>query len=124
MSIHTKLSQWRNVARFCSSRAVDYAELLALELEEAKGRLVREVIAMVVLAVAAMFTLSFLCVAIIVTAWNTPYVISVAWGVAAAWLVISIATFAMMKAQKPVEPLHVLRDEVSHDLEALKDALK
>jgi hypothetical protein len=30
----------------------------------------------------------------------------------------------MMKAQKPVEPLHVLRDEVSHDLEALKDALK
>lgn len=118
MSIHTKVSQWRNVARFCSSRAVDYAELLALELEEAKGRLVREVIAMVVLAVAAMFTLSFLCVAIIVTA------ISVAWGVAAAWLVISIATFAMMKAQKPVEPLHVLRDEVSHDLEALKDALK
>ncbi|MDR6378140.1 putative membrane protein YqjE [Paraburkholderia caledonica] len=103
---------------------MDYAELLALELEEAKGRLVREVIAMVVLAVAAMFTLSFLCVAIIVTAWNTPYVISVAWGVAAAWLVISIATFAMMKAQKPVEPLHVLRDEVSHDLEALKDALK
>ena len=39
MSIHTKVSQWRNVARFCSSRAVDYAELLALELDEAKARL-------------------------------------------------------------------------------------
>ena len=105
MSIHTKVSQWRNVARFCSSRAVDYAELLALELDEAKARLVREVIAMVVLAVAGMFTLSFLCVAIIVTAWNTPYVVAVAWGVAAAWLVISIITFAMMKTQKPAEPL-------------------
>jgi uncharacterized membrane protein YqjE len=71
-----------------------------------------------------MFTLSFLCVAIIVSAWNTPYVVAVAWGVAAAWLLISIATFAMMKTQKPAEPLHVLRDEMSSDLEALKDALK
>jgi uncharacterized membrane protein YqjE len=118
------VSQWRNVAHFCSSRAVDYAELLALELDEAKARLVREVIAMVVLAVAAMFTLSFVCVAIIVTAWNTPYVVAVAWGVAGAWLLVSIATFALMKTQKPAEPLHVLRDEVSSDLEALKDALK
>jgi len=29
-----------------------------------------------------------------------------------------------MKTQKPAEPLHVLRDEMSSDLEALKDALK
>jgi uncharacterized membrane protein YedE/YeeE len=59
MSIHSKVTQWGNVSRFCVERFGDYSELLATEVAQIRTRLVREVIALVALAVAGLFTLSF-----------------------------------------------------------------
>jgi len=42
--------------------------LLRIELAETKTRLLREVIALVALAVSALFTLSFFCIAVIASA--------------------------------------------------------
>ena len=124
MSIHSRVTKWRNVGRFCAERAADYSELLALELEQTKKRLIRELGALVAMAVAALFALAFVCIAIIATAWQTPYFLSVVWGVAAGWLVLSLLSFLVVRVQKPARSLHVLHAEVLSDLDTLKEALK
>ena len=124
MSIHSRVTKWRNVGRFCAERAADYSELLALELEQTKKRLIRELGALVAMAVAALFALAFVCIAIIATAWQTSYFLPVVWGVAAGWLVLARLSFLVVRAQKPARSLHVLHDEVLRDLDTLKEALK
>ncbi|CAB3795411.1 MULTISPECIES: phage holin family protein [Paraburkholderia] len=123
MSMRSKVTQWRNVGRFCVERATDYGELLGVELEETRKRLVRELSALVALAVAGLFTLSFVCIAVIATAWGTPYFLQVVWGVAAMWLAISIVSLVVVRSQKPGRSLHVLQREIRDDLDTLKEAL-
>jgi hypothetical protein len=65
MLIHSKVTQWGSISRFCIERLADYSELLAIEFAQMRRRLVREVIALVALAVAGLLTLSFVCIAII-----------------------------------------------------------
>lgn len=124
MSIRSKVTRWRNVGRFCIERATDYGELLGVELVETRRRLVRELSALIALAVAGLFTLSFVCIAVIATAWGTPYFLPVVWGVAAMWLVVSVVSLLIVRAQKPGESLHVLQSEIRSDLDTLKEALK
>jgi uncharacterized membrane protein YqjE len=124
MSIRSKVTRWRNVGRFCVERATDYGELLGVELEETRKCLVRELSALVALAVAGLFTLSFVCIAIIATAWGTPYFLPVVWGVAAMWLIVSFISLLLVRAQKPGRSLHVLQREIRSDLDTLKEALK
>ena len=124
MSICSKVTKWRNVGRFCVERATDYGELLGVELEDIRKCLVRELSALVALAVAGLFTLSFVCIAIIATAWRTPYFLPVVWGVAAMWLIVSFISLLLVRAQKPGRSLHVLQREIRSDLDTLKEALK
>jgi uncharacterized membrane protein YqjE len=124
MSMRSKVTKWRNVGRFCVERATDYGELLGVELEQTRKCLVRELSALVALAVAGLFTLSFVCIAIIATAWPTPYFLAVVWGVAAMWLVVSVVSLLVVRAQKPGRSLHLLQRELRSDLDTLKEALK
>lgn len=124
MSIHAKFRQWQRVAQFCAARAADYGDLFLIELVETRRRLMRELIALVALAVAALFTLSFFCIAIIATSWGTPYFLGAVWGVAAFWLILSIAALVAVRAQTPVQSFGVLHEELHSDLETVKEALK
>jgi hypothetical protein len=124
MSIHSKVTQWGNVSRFCVERLGDYSELLSIEASRMRTRLMREVIALVALAVAGLFTLSFVCIAIIATFWATPYFIHVVWAVAGAWLVLSIVALVMFRMQRPVWSLDALQEEIRNDLNTVKEALK
>jgi uncharacterized membrane protein YqjE len=124
MSVRSKVTKWRNVGRFCVERASDYGELLGVELEETRKRLVHELSALVALAVAGLFTLSFVCIAIIATAWQTPYFLQVVWGVAAMWLIVSVVALLVVRSGKPGRSLHVLQREIRSDLDTLKEALK
>ena len=123
MSVRSKITRWRNVGRFCVERATDYGELLGVELDETRKRLVRELSALIALAVAGLFTLSFVCIAVIATAWQTPYFLQVVWGVAAMWLVMSLVSLLVVRSQKPGQSLHVLQREIRSDLDTLKEAL-
>jgi uncharacterized membrane protein YqjE len=122
--MRSKVTKWRNVGRFCVERATDYGELLGVELEETRKCLVRELSALVALAVAGLFTLSFVCIAIIATAWRTPYFLPVVWGVATMWLVVSVVSLLFVRAQKPGRSFHLLQRELRSDLDTLKEALK
>jgi uncharacterized membrane protein YqjE len=123
MSVRSKITKWRNVGRFCAERATDYSELLGVELDETRKHLVRELSALIALAVAGLFTLSFVCIAIIATAWGTPYFLQVVWGVAAMWLVVSVASVIVVRVQKPGRSLGILQREIRSDLDTLKEAL-
>jgi uncharacterized membrane protein YqjE len=124
MSAQSKIMRWRTVGRFCVQRVADYGELFRIELAETKTRLMHEVIALVALAVGALFTLSFLCIAIIATAWGTPYFLSVVWGVAAAWLVVTIIAILVLRAQRPGQSFQTLQKELQSDVEAVREAIK
>ncbi|MDQ7977278.1 phage holin family protein [Paraburkholderia sp. SARCC-3016] len=124
MSIHSRVTQWGNVSRFCVERLGDYSELLSIEASRMRTRLMREVIALVALAVAGLFTLSFVCIAIIATFWATPYFIHVVWAVAGSWLLLSICALVMFRLQRPVWSLDSLQEEIRSDLNTVKEALK
>jgi uncharacterized membrane protein YqjE len=124
MQIHSKVKSWRNVGRFCANRIADYAELFSIELEQTRTRLVRELIALVALAVAGLFALAFLSIAVIATALGTPYFVKVAWGVAGVWVVLSLASHVVVRAQRPVRLFQVMREEIRSDLETVQEALK
>jgi uncharacterized membrane protein YqjE len=124
MYMRSKVAKWRNVGRFCVERATDYGELFGVELEETRKCLVRELGALVALAVAGLFTLSFVCIAIIATAWRTSYFLPVVWGVAAMWMLVSVASLLLVRSQKPARSLHLLQRELKSDLDTLKEALK
>jgi uncharacterized membrane protein YqjE len=124
MSMQTKLDRWRNVSRFVMTRLADYGELFAIELAETRARVMREMLALVALAVTVLFTLSFFCFALIASAWNTAYFLTVVWGIAAAWLLLSLVAFAMLRAQRHAQSFGILRDEIRADVETVKEALK
>ncbi|PVX61383.1 phage holin family protein [Paraburkholderia unamae] len=124
MTIHAKLDRWHNVLRFVTLRTADYGHLLSLELSEARAYVTREIIALVALAVSGLFTLSFFCIALIASAWNTRYFIVVVWSIAALWLVASVAALFVFRAQRPVRSFAILKSELRADLETLKEALK
>jgi uncharacterized membrane protein YqjE len=124
MSIKSKVITWRTVGRFCANRVSDYGDLFFIEFADTKARLVRELIAVLVMVVAALFTLSFLCFAIIASAWRTAYFVPVVWGVAATWLVVSIGAFIFVRAQQPTRPFKTFESELQKDLIAIKEATK
>ncbi|HTH62253.1 MAG TPA: phage holin family protein [Paraburkholderia sp.] len=124
MSVHSKLDRWRNVSRFAVARLADYGDLLSIELAESRARVMRELIALVALAVSGLFTLAFFCVAVIASAWRTPYSIVTVWGVAAIWLIASVAALLTFRAQRPSTSFDVLKHELRADLETVKEALK
>ena len=111
MSIRSKVDQWSTVSRFCMDRMADYGELISIELAQARAQLAREVIALVALAVAGLFALSFFCIAIIATALSTPYFVQVAWAIAAAWLLLCVISFIVVRAQRPVRSFRVVQDD-------------
>jgi len=123
MTVRSKITKWRNVGKFCVERATDYGELLGVELDETRRHLIRELGALVAFAVAGLFTLSFVCIAIIATAWQTRYFLQVVWGVAAMWLIVSVISLIVLRTQKPAQSLAVLQRELRSDLDTLKEAL-
>ena len=124
MSILSTVDQWSTVSRFCMDRMADYGELISIELAQARARLAREVIALVALAVAGLFALAFLCIAIIATALTTPHFLQVAWAIAAAWFLLCIVALFVVRLQKPSQSLRVLQNEIRDDLRAVREALK
>jgi hypothetical protein len=124
MSIRSKVNRWATVSRFCTHRMADYGELIPIELAQARAQLVRELIALVALAVAGLFALSFFCIAIIATALTTPYFLHVSWAIAGMWLLLCVISFIAVQAQKPARAFHVLEDEIRRDLQTIREALK
>ena len=123
MKLSTRIARLRNIGRFCATRLPQYVELTGLELSLLRARFFREMIALVALAVGVLFTLSFLCIAILITASTTRYFIQTAWGVAGAWLLVVVFALIALKSRRPAQTLLVLREEIERDIQTIKEAM-
>jgi len=122
MTIQRKFANWRRIGRFCAGRLVDYGELIPIELAETKKRVLHEVVGLVALTIGALFTLSFVSIAVIVSAVGTPHLVLTAWCVAGAWLAVALIALIVMMSRKPAEPFQVLREAVRRDADAIREA--
>ena len=55
---------------------------------------------------------------------GTPYFLRVVWCVAATWLVVTIAAFLVLRAQRPGQSFKTLQQEIQRDVESVKEAIK
>ncbi|SAL01345.1 hypothetical protein AWB80_08111 [Caballeronia pedi] len=122
MTIQRKIASWRRIGRFCAGRLVDYGELIPIELAETKKRVLHEVVALVALTIGALFTLSFVSIAVIVSTVGTPRLVLTAWCVAGAWLTVAVIAFIVMMSRKAAEPFQLLRDVLRRDADAIREA--
>ncbi|GJH17535.1 phage holin family protein [Caballeronia novacaledonica] len=121
MTIQRKIANWRRVGRFCTRRLVDYGELIPIELAETKKRVLHEMVALVALTIGALFTLSFVSIAVIVTAASTPYLVLTAWCVAGTWFAVAVIAVIVIMSRKPAQPFQTLRQELQRDMDAIKE---
>lgn len=119
-----KLARARLIAAFSAQRLSDYSQLLRVELSEFRYEIIRAVAGYVILGIAGLLCLAFLSVAIIVTAWDSDARTLTAWLVCLAWALLAIAGFAYAQnALKPPQPFATLNDEISQDLQLIREGL-
>lgn len=124
MTIQTKIADWRRLGHFFAGRLVDYGELIPIELAETKTRVLQEIVALIVLAIGGLFALSFISIAVIVTAVGTPHLVLTAWCVAGAWIAVAAIGGIVVTSRRPAEPFQILREELRRDVEAVREATR
>ncbi|WP_366931906.1 hypothetical protein [Paraburkholderia xenovorans] len=112
------------MAHFSASRLSDYASLAAVEFDLARKHLVRDVILYSLLGLSVMFGLAFVCMAVIVSAARTPYLIETAWGVAAFWALAFIGSFVVVRLRNGSGTFSVLTDELQRDIQTIRESLQ
>jgi uncharacterized membrane protein YqjE len=113
----------KHVLSFSAERIGDYAELLQIELALFKQGVVKTVISYVVMVVSMMMFLTFVSVAVLVTSWDTPYRVIVAWAITAVWFVLALISFYLARTALTPSPLGELGDEIRRDVAAIRESL-
>jgi archaellum biogenesis protein FlaJ (TadC family) len=85
---------------------------------------IHEIVALVALLIGALFTLSFVSIAVIVTAVGTPHLVLTAWCVALAWFAVAVIAAIVMFTRRPVEPFRIVREQFRRDLEAIHEVMQ
>ena len=114
----------RHILSFSTERLGDYAELFQLELALFKQGLVRTLVGYVMLAACGMLCLTFLSLALLVTFWDGPSRLYVAWGIAIGWCVLTlIALWIARSAREASTTFDELGDEMRADIVAIRESL-
>ncbi|MGS0892155.1 phage holin family protein [Burkholderia stagnalis] len=123
MLLLSRIRKWQNVAQFSVSRLTDYAGLAAAEFDLARKYFLRDLILYALLGLSVTFGLAFVCVAAIVSAARTPYLIETAWAVAAFWVCVSIGAFVTVRMRDERGTFSVLTEELQRDIQTIKESL-
>ncbi|AOK31881.1 hypothetical protein WS67_20825 [Burkholderia singularis] len=123
MVVLSKLRKWQNVAQFSASRLTDYAGLAAVEFDLARKYFLRDLILYALLGLSVMLGLAFVSVAAIVSAATTPYLIEIAWSVAAFWMLVSIGCWVAVRMRDERGTFSVLAAELQRDIQTIKESM-
>jgi hypothetical protein len=111
----------RAALRFLRINSGAYLRVFHRDFRTLREEFVRTSVGLLIGAVAGLAFISFLCLALLVSAWDTKFRLIVAWGVTAGWLVIAVAglNFAgrALKARLPFANLTRL---LQQDLAAIE----
>lgn len=124
MALFSRIKRWQNVAQFSASRLTDYTNLAAVEFDLIRKHFLRDVVLYSLLGLSLMFGMAFVCVAVIVSAARTPYLIDTAWAVAAFWGVVSIGSFVATRSRNDSGTFSVLSEELQRDIQTIKESLQ
>ena len=118
-----KARRAREVFRFIRINSPAYLRVLHSDLDRFRDEFVRTLAGLMVAGVAALLFVSFLSVAVLVSAWETKLRLVTAWGVTAGWLVIAIAglSYARRALQAPM-PFANIAQMLQRDFEAIERA--
>lgn len=117
----SQIARAKVVAAFAAGRVSDYAELLKLELAEYRRNVVLGMVGWIALVICGLACAAFISVAIIVTYWDSPYRVQAAWGIAALWGVLALASWGLARAANRDRPVFTtLTEELSLDLAAIR----
>lgn len=101
------------------------ALLVKLEWQEEKRRLQQLTILFLLCAGLTVGILMGISMAVIVTFWDTPFRVMVAWGVVLFWIVVWVVMLVLLLqvARKSRQAFELTRKELAQDWEALKERL-
>jgi len=123
MAMLNTLRKSRKLYAIALHRLHDYKELLRIEMQ-LQGRGVGvQVAAYAMAALLAMLAISFIGVAIIVTAWDTPYRSEAAWLVVALYALLAAACLYFVRHYHAESAINTLKGELQRDYKVLKESL-
>lgn len=117
------LRKSRKLYAIALHRIHDYRELLRIEMQ-LQGRGVGvQIAACAAAALMAVLAVTFLGVAIIVTAWDTPYRSESAWLVVALYALLAGGCLYFVRHYHAESALTTLKSELQRDYKVLKESL-
>jgi hypothetical protein len=106
---------------FFSQRIADYAELARLDLITFRNEMIAAIVGAAVGVASLLLLLCFICIALLITEWDTSYRILTAWLIALAWALVAaggaLLAWFMMKGTSPFKNI---TSEMSLDLAVVK----
>jgi hypothetical protein len=107
---------------FLNQRLGDYAQLARLDLSTFRDEMIIAFLGAAIGAASSLLLLCFLCVAVLVTAWDTPYRSHVAWLIFIAWsLLTGACVYLARRLMKGSSPFQNMGSEIARDLSAIKN---
>jgi hypothetical protein len=118
-----KARRAREVFRFIRINSPAYLRVFHSDLNAFRDEFVRTSLGLIIGAVAGLLFVSFLCLALLVSAWETKLRLVTVWGVTAGWLVIALAGLAYARrAVRGSMPFATFTHLLQRDLAAIERA--
>ena len=106
---------------FFNQRLADYAELARLDFITLRNEMIAAIVGAAVGVAALLLLLAFICIAVIVTEWDTPNRVRAAWIIVIAWgLLTSVCGYLARFLMKGSSPFANIGSEISRDLAVIK----
>lgn len=99
-----KARRAREVFRFIRINSPAYLRVFHSDLRTFREELIRTSVGLLIGAVAGLLFVSFLCVALVVSAWDTQFRLLTAWGVSLGWLLIALVGLIFARRALKVPP--------------------
>jgi hypothetical protein len=119
-----RVRESRELIHFVRERLPHYGPLVSGDLRRFREEIVRATVGAGIAAVAGFIFVCFLSVAAIVSAWNGPHRIAVAWLVCGAWGVVALVGLGVArKAVAVPPPFHLVGTALARDYAHFIDSL-
>jgi hypothetical protein len=107
---------------FFGRRLGDYAELARLDLIILRNETINAIVGAAIGAAALLLLLSFICIAVIVTEWDTPNRVRTVWLIVVGWGLVSAASvYVARRAMRGSAPFENIGLEIARDLAVIKN---
>lgn len=118
------LRRIKQFGKFMQERSGDYARLFFLEIEIQKQLFFNRLICIIIFSLSVFLSVIFLGIALIVSFWDTPYRILVAWLVFTMFILIMIICAFIYSHNHINKPMfYEMKAELKNDLSLMKDML-